>query len=49
MVPLVSMPTFDKSSGDLIGRDACSVLDGTNARNAGDEEGFVQAFRLWQK
>jgi len=49
MVPLVSKPTFDKSSGDLIGRDACSVLDGTNARNAGDEEGFVQAFRLWQK
>lgn len=56
MVPLVSMPTFNRLQERLIAgavtmpSGANEVVEGINGGSAGTEqEGFVQAFRRWQK
>jgi len=55
MVPLVSMPTFDMLQERVIGgavtnlSDACEIVEGNDTANTAGVEGFVQAFRRWQK
>jgi len=55
MVPLVSMPTFDRlherlADGAVTGfSGADEVVEGIGGGNTGRKEGFVQAFRRWQK